>query len=71
MTGQGKGPFLMISARLLVACSGVCPPERKTTPARSVGICALRVLAVAAPTSLGEEGWPKFLPAIIILVFRM
>lgn len=55
VTGQGKGPFLMMAARLSVACSGVWPPERKTTPDNSLGTCSFRTLAVFSPTSSGAD----------------
>ena len=71
VTGQGKGPFLMTEARFSVACSGVCPPERNTTPARFLGTWAFRTSAVFFPTSSDEEGDSKFLPAITMFTLRM
>lgn len=70
VTGQGKGPFFSTAARLSVACSGVCPPERKTTPASSFGTWFLRTSAVAAPISSGVEGVLNCLPARTMLTFR-
>ena len=71
MIGQGKGPFLMIAARFVVACSGVWPPERKTMPARSAGTWFLRVSAVLMPISSGVGECSYCLPAMTMLHLSM
>ena len=45
----------MMAVRLSVACSGVWPPDRKTTPARSFGMWDLRTSAVLMPTCSGVD----------------
>ena len=47
--GQGKGPHLVMAAKLMVACSGVWPPDRNTIPASSFGTWLRNTSAVVWP----------------------
>ena len=71
VTGHGYGPASVIACRLAVACSMLCPPLKKTTPARVSGTCLRRTEAVACPTSAGVDWTSYCLPAKIMLTFRM
>src|SRR3990167_448904 len=68
---QGKLPIAFIACKCAVACSGVCPPDKKLIEGTAAGTVRFNTRMVALATSATVDCFAHFLPAITMLGFKI